>query len=150
MVNSYDRKWNGDIRISDDVAGEDVEDGSDSQSELLGQPVIYGRLTLGESLCPGNVEAGIIEVRRVNPNKREGFPFVGGGKPDESFGGLLDFRRTLDFAQIIALEYRREFTVANNDVCVAPELVDVIGKLASCACCGQIYSYEQGDPEYDR
>src|SRR2546427_2543193 len=135
MVNSYDRKWNGDIRISDDVAGEDVEDGSDSQSELLGQPVIYGRLTLGESLCPGNVEAGIIEVRRVNSNKRKGCPIVGGAKPDESYGGFLGFMGTIDFCQIISLGYRRGFTVAKNDVCVAPELVGVIGKLSSCACC---------------
>src|SRR2546422_8337896 len=147
MVNSYDRKWNGDIRISDDVAGEDVEDGSDSQSELLGQPVIYSRLTLGESLCPGNVEAGIIEVRRVNSNKRKGCPIVGGAKPDESYGGFLEFRRTLDFAQIIALEYRREFTLANNDGCVGPETVDVIGKIAQYAFCCQIYFFEQGEPE---
>src|SRR2546425_3645308 len=146
MVNSYDRKWNGDIRISDDVAGEDVEDGSDSQSELLGQPVIYGRLTLGESLCPGNVEAGIIEVRRVNSNKRKGCPIVGGAKPDESYGGFLDFRRTLDFAQINYLEYRRELTVANNDVCVAPELVGVIGKLSRFALRGHIYFYAQREP----
>src|SRR2546427_7755189 len=87
MVNSYDRKWNGDIRISDDVAGEDVEDGSDSQSELLGQPVIYGRLTLGESLCPGNVEAGIIGFGRVNSNKRKGCPIVGAVIPDLSYCG---------------------------------------------------------------
>src|SRR3989454_6242342 len=139
MVNSYDRKWNGDIRISDDVAGEDVEDGSDSQSELLGQPVIYGRLTLGESLCPGNVEAGIIEVRRVNSNKRKGCPIVGGAKPDESYGGFLDFRRPLHFSSIIALGYRGEVTVTKKDVCVGPEIGSGIGKIVRCACFGPIY-----------
>src|SRR6266700_5175895 len=125
---------NGDVGSCDDVWGEDVDGGSDSQSELLGQPVVNCCLAWGENFCPGNVEAGIVEVCSINSDQRKECPGVGGSKPDQSYCGLLNFRGTLDIAQIMALENRRKSAITDDDVSAAPELVDVIGKLARCAC----------------
>lgn len=150
MVDCYDGHGKCDIGSSRYVRCDDIEGGSYSQCVLLSNPIIYCRLASKEGLRPGNIEAGVIEVRPVNANQRKYRCVILTPKPDQSRRGLLNFGYALNSGKIVAVEDRGKAPVTHNDVCAPPKLVDIASKLRCCTGSREVYSDKQGDSQDDR